>query len=211
MKILPKVAASMLLAIFSLPALADSGWYVAADVGQSHFTGGQFDAYHGALTTKSMSDSSTGYRLTGGYQFTPNWGLEAGYVDLGHGTATYTYQLSVVPDVSSRTQYRIGAKGLFVAGTGTYPITEQWSLYGRVGAVDGQLDIQAQTNGNINLVGGSDTSWKGTYGVGAKWNFMPQLSLRLGWDRYLQLGPSSPSISQYDVSLLSLGVEWRFF
>lgn len=202
------IAASLCLTAYSLPAVADAGWYAAADVGQSQFSGGVFDDDQlPASWIRSSSDNSTGYRLTGGYQFTPNWGVEAGYLDLGHGTHTGTNPRPdpFRPDVTTSVSYRIGAKGLFVAGTGTWPIDPQWSLFARVGMVDGRLDTQPHANGLIFLQGGTDTSWKATYGVGAKWNFQPQWSLRLGWDSYRQLG------SAYDVSLISLGVEWRFF
>ena len=208
--ILSTLAVGVLLAVFSAPAIAaDSGWYVAGDVGRSQFSGGFFDNNYQLPSSwvRSTSDRSTGYRLTGGYQFTQNWGVEAGYVDLGHGTVTdrNPHPDPFLPDVATRTTYRIGAKGFFAAGTATWPIGEQWSVFARVGVVDGRLDFQPHTNGNINLMGGSDTSWKATYGVGAKWKFQPEWSLRLGWDSYHQIG------SQYDLSMISLGVEWRFF
>ncbi|HEY1992252.1 MAG TPA: porin family protein [Gammaproteobacteria bacterium] len=200
-------AAALLFTASSRPAAAEGGWYLAADAGQSHFSGGVFDGDPFPSTwTRSASDSSTGYRLTGGYQFTPNWGVEAGYLDLGHGTLSGKSPVPAsMPDVGSFASFRIGAKGVFAAGTGTWPIDDQWSLFARAGLVDGRLDDQPYSNGNIASLEQTETSWKATYGVGAKWAFQPQWSLRLGWDGYRQLG------GQYDLSLISLGVEWRFF
>lgn len=208
MKIQLSVIAAGLLLAFSLPAAAaDSGGYVAADVGQSHFSGGVFDQSYPASWTRSASDSTTGYRLTVGYQFTPNWGVEAGYVDLGHGTVTARNPLPPpMPDVGNFVSYRVSAKGFFAAGTGTWPIDEKWSLFARAGVIASELDFQGQTNGNIDIPSANDTAWKATYGVGAKWNVQPQWSLRLGWDHYHDLGNAD-----YDANLLSLGVEWRFF
>lgn len=200
---------AVLLAL-SLPAAADSGWYAAADLGQSHFTGGIFDAGFPASWTRSASDSATGYRITAGYQFTSNWGVEGGYVDLGHGTvsARNPHPDPFRPDIATFADYRIGAKGLFAAGTGTWPIDEQWSLFARAGLIDGRLETREHTDGLIAPLNVTETSWKATYGVGAKWKFRPQWSLRLGWDSYRRLGASSSG--QYDLSLISLGLEWHF-
>ena len=56
----------------------------------------------------------TSYKLYGGYQFSPNWGLELGYNDLGRylGARSESWTL---------------------AGTGTLPVTNNWSLLGKLG------------------------------------------------------------------------------
>lgn len=204
-----RIAALSLLAAFSLPAVADGGLYLAADVGQAHFSGGVFDdELLPPSWTSNASDTATGYRFTAGYQFTPYWGVEAGYVDLGHGTVTYRTKPSTDPAVTTMVSYRVGANGFFAAGTGTWPIDQQWSLYARAGVISSKLDFQSHSNGISTSQGANatDTALKATYGVGAKWNFQPRWSLRLGWDHYRNLGNAS-----YDVNLLSLGVEWHFF
>lgn len=210
-KLLPTLLGCLLPAAFSTHVMAaDSGLYLAADVGQSHFnSSGQTPP---AGWTQSSSYSSTSSRFTLGYQLTPYFGVEAGYVDLGHSTVTDSnpHPDPFQPLAATLTTTSIGAKGDFIAATGTWPINQQWSLLARVGVISSQTDYQYQSNGAVSIptsvANSTNTAWEATYGLGAKWNVQSQLSLRLGWDHYNNLGNAS-----VDVNLISLGVEWRFF
>lgn len=71
--------------------------------------------YLGAGVGSSKLDSrEDSWKLYGGYQFNPIWGVELGYNDLG--------------------QYR-GAdlESWTLAGTATMPLNERWSLLGKLG------------------------------------------------------------------------------
>lgn len=198
--ILSALTACSLLAAYSLPAVADSGPYLAADFGRAHFSGGIFDSgFIPPSSTTSVNDTVSANRFILGFQITPYWGVEAGYVDLG--TATLSY-----PGTPSLGTYFIKADGAFVAGTGTWPISQQWSLYARAGVISSQVDYNHEcNNGGCALFSSAQTTGSSaTYGLGAKWNFLADWSLRLGWDRYRNLGNAS-----YDANLLSLGVEFR--
>jgi OOP family OmpA-OmpF porin len=201
--ILSMSAGCLFLAAFSPTAVAADGPYLAADFGQSHFTGDDLELAAQPGWARSESDGSA-YRLTAGYQFTPYLGLEVGYVDLGHGTVTYRSTPAAAPSVITMVSTQAGVRGGFAAVTGTWPIDPQWSLYARGGGISGKLDVDTQQS---NGAAGDNTftAWTATYGVGVKWNFQPQWSLRLGYDHYHNLGNRA-----VEASLLSLGVEWRF-
>lgn len=204
-KLLSAFFGCLLPATFSVPAAAaDSGLYVAADLGQSHYSGGVFDdPYLPRSEITSDKDTVTANRYTAGYQITPYWGVELGYVNLGQGTVSFA---SPSPAVSSSTGANlVSAEGPFIAGTGTWPINAHWSLYARAGLISSELDYQNLcNNGSCGLFGNQTyTESEATYGVGVKWNFSPQWSLRLGWDHYGHLGQS------YTANLLTLGVEWH--
>ena len=69
----------------------------------------------------------TGYKLFGGYQFNRNWGVELGYFNLGkfnYSTTTPTGPLDG--------KYEI--EGVNLDLVGTFPMSERWSLLGRLGA-----------------------------------------------------------------------------
>lgn len=199
------LAGCLLLAAFSSSAVADdSGAYLAADLGQSRFSGDAF-AFPGSGWMSSSQSDSSAYRLTAGYQLTPYFGLEAGYVDLGHGSVTLRPTPSSPPIGFNMLGFRAGVKGEFAAITGTWPIDPQWALFARLGGIEGKLDFQTTQSNVPGTFDRTSTAWTSTYGVGAKWNFQPQWSLRLGWDHYHSVGNAS-----VEVSLLSLGVEWHF-
>ena len=80
-----------------------------------------------ATSTMALDESSATYKIFGGYQFTPNWGVEAGYFDLGKfGFASTTVPLGTL---TGQAKFR----GLNVDLVGTLPLDERWSLLGRVG------------------------------------------------------------------------------
>ena len=202
---LPALAACALLAAYSLPAAADGGPYVAADLGRSHFSGGIFDQFSGPGTT--VSDTDSAYRFTFGYQFTPYWGFEAGYVGLGQGNSSYREPPSMGFTATGTRSAKV--YGFYAAGTGTLPISDRWSLYARAGTFASTVESDFQCNNGDCSLGGGPQQQSGagaTYGVGAKWNFSPDWSLRLGWDHYSNLGDDS-----FTANLLSLGIEWHFF
>lgn len=71
--------------------------------------------YLGAGAGSSKTDNrEDSWKLYGGYQFNPTWGAELGYNDLGRYRGA---------DVESWT----------LAGTGTMPLNERWSLLGKLG------------------------------------------------------------------------------
>lgn len=155
-----------LLPIIALvPKITLAGdWYVAANVGESHYNSinsqaAQIDAtifenplamadsipQLGVPTTISSNADRTGYRLTAGYQFAPSWGLEASYVDLGRATTSETtFPLSVCGNLC---QLKIAANGTIytrgwvISGTGTYHFSDQWSVIARVGAFNDHVSL----------------------------------------------------------------------
>ncbi|TXC66316.1 porin family protein [Piscinibacter aquaticus] len=73
----------------------------------------------------STDKSATGGKIYGGYSFTPNFGLEAGY-------ATFGKYKSAAGSVK--------ADGFFADAVGTLPLGNGFSALGRVGVFNGKLD-----------------------------------------------------------------------
>ena len=74
----------------------------------------------------SRSTQDTGYKVFGGYQFNRNFGVELGYFNLGkfsYSTTTPTGPLNGKYDI----------EGLNLDLVGTFPLSERWSVLGRVG------------------------------------------------------------------------------
>jgi OmpA-OmpF porin, OOP family len=204
------LVACALLTVYSLPAAADHGSvYLAQDFGRSHFSGGVLDGGGFGFDpsgTSSLKATSSADRFTLGYQITPYFGIEGGYVDLG--TGMLSFRGKPVMGFTDTGTYYIHDDGVFVAGTGTWPISEQWSLYAHAGTFSNTLNYNFRCNNSDCALFSSQQYPKSstTYGVGMKWSFLPHWSLRLGWDRYPNLGEGFQS---YRASLLTLGVEWH--
>ncbi|MGE5624050.1 MAG: outer membrane beta-barrel protein [Bacillota bacterium] len=197
------------LAGLSLPLAAhaaDEGFYLAADAGQAHYSGltGQVQSFGGVSHT---SDSDTGYRFTGGYQFNQYWGAEASYVDFGQGEANVTVTTPSAGTFSAKRKVH----GFVFAGTGTYPFSDNWSGFLRFGGILGHVAIDGTGTGSLasSTDSPSSSDWKVTYGLGVNWKLTYNWVLRAGFDQYSSLG-NQDKTGENDVNLLSVGVVYRF-
>jgi OOP family OmpA-OmpF porin len=160
--------------LFTLSAHAE-GLYLGGSVGSSHYNG---DDIGGASTDKN----DIGYKVYGGYSFTPNVAVETGYVDLGKFSSS-------AGDVRG--------KGYFVDAVGTYPLGNNFSALGRIGVFNGKLDT--------SLTGsGSGTNLK--VGAGLQYDLSKTMSIRGEWERYqFDAVGMKPSTDLY-----SVGLNYRF-
>jgi OOP family OmpA-OmpF porin len=127
------------------------GLYVGGGVG--------LPDYHSSINGVAGGGSGTGLKLYGGYQFNPNFALEAGAFELGH------------IDNSSG---RANARGAFVDAVGFYPLNERLSLLGSAGIAHGRWDT---TNGD-------DSSPALKLGAGVQYALSNSVSLRAQYERY---------------------------
>ena len=209
-------AVSVLVAVSSLPARAengsgDPGWYGVGSVGRSRLDDSSKNNVDSALTTggvtglsSSMDDHDTAYKLQLGYKFTPNWAVEGGYVDLGK----FDYRANFTGG-SANGQAK--ANGWNIAGVGTYPINEQFSVFGKLGMIDARVKENVSASGAGGTVGGNEsaTKWKANFGVGATYNVARNWGLRAELERFDKLGDNS-NTGESNVNLLSLGVAYSF-
>lgn len=184
------VAVLLAASALSIPAYAaDSGFYLLGSVGMTK--------YHDKDPTPAgftVDDSDMGFKLGGGYMFNKNIGVEAAYVDLGKEKFT-------APGISAEAK----ASGEVVAAVLVWPFNEQFSVLGRLGAINGTVKV---SGGGVDV---KSTDVKVTYGVGGAYNLNKQFSIRLEWDRYDKLGNSDPnSTGESTVDLISLGVAYKF-
>lgn len=106
-----------------LPLFAQAqGAYVDANVGQA-----QYKLDEAGLTSVSKGSDPTAYKVGVGYNFTPNFGAELGYADLGSLKNTYSSSgINVDTDVKTNATY--------LAATATAPINDKFLVFGKLGA-----------------------------------------------------------------------------
>jgi OOP family OmpA-OmpF porin len=177
------MAAAIAGAFVAAPASAQ--WYVGAGVGAGRAKLGSASASSGAVTvtTQGTDDHDTSAKVYGGYQFTPNWGLEVQYAWLGK----YDFNISSnVPGVTGRGNYKAESWG--VAATGTLPLSNNFYLMGKLGAAFNKVD-----GGNFCASGpggtacgnlGSDRKTDLLAGVGVGYNFNPKLGVRVEYENF---------------------------
>jgi OOP family OmpA-OmpF porin len=202
---------AMALLAGTLASAQGTGWYAGGNVGRSAATiddAGITTGLSGqGLATSSIEDRdrSTGYRLFGGYQMTPNLAIEGGWFDLGK----FGYTAHTTPSGSLDGNTRL--KGWNADLVGSLPITDRLSALARIGvtsirASDHFSAIPAAqvpyANANPNE---RSTNWKA--GLGLAYAFNDSLSMRAEIERY-RLKDAVGNRGHAD--LLSVGLVWRF-
>jgi OOP family OmpA-OmpF porin len=206
------LSVAALAAFGSAQVLAQgTGWYGGASLGRTRATIDDARITSGLaaqrLATDSIEDRERdgGYKLFGGYQFTPHLGVEAGYFDLGE----FGYTARTTPSGSLTGDIRV--KGFNADLVGTLPITERFSALARVGVTS------ARTQGNFSATGAArvpyasaNSSLRSTnvkYGLGVMYNFTESLAMRLEAERY-RINDSVGNRGHAD--MLSVGLVYRF-
>ena len=121
--------------------------------------------------------SDTGWKLFGGYQITPNFGIEGAWVDIGETTIKGNVPGAGVLDAKGT------GDGFGLAGTVGWPATDKFRLYGKWGV----YFYSAQFDSTVNDVASENTDESGTelmYGLGGQYDFTDRFGARLEWERY---------------------------
>lgn len=136
---------------------------IAAVLATSLLAGSAFaQVYVGAGAGAAKTDTNeTSWKLYAGYQFTPVWGIELGYNDLG------SYRGS---DIESTT----------LAGTGTLALGQGWSLLGKLGAASNHPHFSGSSH---------QTEW--LVGVGIGYSFARNLGMRLEYEDFGKLSDAN--------------------
>ncbi|MBV5276839.1 outer membrane beta-barrel protein, partial [bacterium] len=115
-------------------AMADNtGWYGGANLGQSQATIDDARITSGllanGLTAGGINDINRdlGFKVFGGYQYNKYFAVEGGYFDLGQ----FGFNTSTVPAGTFSGEIKL--KGLNLDAVGILPITDKFSVFGRIG------------------------------------------------------------------------------
>lgn len=158
--------------------------YVGFNAGRSYFNLG---SGIGAFNT---DDKGNAYNLYAGSYFTPYFGLELGYNDFGNITRG---------GGSSK------AYGLNVSLVGRYPLTQAFSLTGRLGTTYGRTEVSASPLSGIRT--GKDSGFGVSYGLGAEYAFTDSLSGVINYDEH---DLKFIGTGRDNVGVASVGLKYRF-
>lgn len=183
----------------SSSAQADEGLYLGFNLGQSKYDAELNDFSElddGSIISANLDEKDTSFSFTLGYQLTPNFSVEGGYIDLGE------LHLNAVSDGSNfyspgAVNFTVETDGLFFDVKGQLPINEQFSLYGKLGLLqwDGNASISDSTGGVS--ADGSDTF----FGFGASFNINDSLLFNVDYTLY--------NLDGDDIDVIAVGVQFK--
>jgi OOP family OmpA-OmpF porin len=127
----------------------------------------------------------TSFKVFGGYEWNPVWGVELGYTDFRSS------------DFSFRTSSNQGSRGesdgygIYVAGKGRLPLNEQFDAIGKLGVAFSHRETSTRSGFNL------DDDDTGIYAsAGLQWNINTQWSITAEYERY---GKSKDNGAKADV------------
>ena len=172
-------AATMSVPVFAQAKGADAGpWYLGFGLGKSHSSGGNTSgvAFGVPFSVSGLDNNQTSWQVNGGYQFTPEWGVELQYTDLGkrNGTVTFGAPLNGVATIPDTRAYQWG-----IAGTGTYWFNESWFGRAKLGVSSNHVSSSSVTFGGVTVATNSTSKTDVLAGVGAGYRWTPNITTRL--------------------------------
>ena len=191
---------------FINPDWANRAWYIGAGVGQSRATIDQ-ERLERALTANGATISSftvderdVGYKLFVGKQLNQYFAVEAGYFDLGKFSFNSTGSSSLSGEVNFR--------GVNVDLVGQVPLSQRFSVFGRVGA--NYAEAKTHFRGNrlfaVTNPNPSERKLNAKAGLGLEYKFSEALALRGEAERYRV---NDAVGNRGDVDLFSLSLVYK--
>lgn len=155
-----KIISAILLTLgLTVDALAESGFYGGAGIGQA-----TIDACDGVT---NCDDEDTSWKVFGGWEMNSNIAFEAGWVDFGEVSGTVAGSA-----VSAE------ADGWTLAAKGILPVNEQFGVFGKFGTII--WDVEGSGAASDFDDDGTDLM----YGLGGQYMFTDQLGIVGEWEWY---------------------------
>jgi OOP family OmpA-OmpF porin len=197
------------LGVQAQTSIDNEGLYVGIGAGDAKAKFNHDSALQNALAAGvvagplAVDQQGHAYKVFVGFPMSPFWALETGYFNLGR----FGFNANTTPDGTVNGRAKV--QGLNLDLVGKLPITDSWSLLGRVGMT------YAETQGQITGTGAGDVALPSTkkrdtlykYGFGTQYAFTPALTLRLEAERYRV---NDLAAQKSNVDLISVGLVYRF-
>jgi OOP family OmpA-OmpF porin len=189
-----------LLTASILAASLASGAAFAQSVGVGPYVGGSIGMANYSTDFDCFGDcdkTDIGFKVFGGYMFTPNFGAEIGYGAFG--------KAKIGVDVAGTpVNAELKSSGFHGFLTAQYPV-ENWAFFGKLGFayLDNELSVTAPGLGSASE---SDSSTEFAWGLGVTYMFNKNLGLRGEYENYKY----SFQDASDNLSMWSLGIQYKF-
>ncbi len=145
----------------------------------------------GATNVNSDGWKASG-KIFGGYDIDQTWGVEAGYTDFRK--SDYSRTVAGVNGTGNSDGH-----SFYVAGKVTAPISDQFAIYGKLGAANNKRTLSDPVYGR------SDSKTELYAGVGAQYNLNQKVALTLEYERYGKKKDFGPK-----PDVITAGVKYAF-
>jgi OOP family OmpA-OmpF porin len=181
-------SAALIAAGFAVTSSASAQWYGGVGLGRGRATVPSLSGSIGgaAVTGSTGTSSDNSWKLYGGYQLTPIWGVELGYNNLGN---SYSESIS---SAGATTTSNMKLSNWYGAGTATLPLGRGFSLVGKLGLARNQSEIQNSCVPAGCLQAGTSHRSQIFAGIGAEYAFMPNLAARLEYEDFAKMSRNDP-------------------
>jgi OmpA-OmpF porin, OOP family len=183
--------------------MGDSAIYIGASAGEA-----KYKDTPGVLSNRDNKD--TAFKAYLGTQINPIFGLEATYFDLGKytGNSLAFNGATVVPTSVSGDATAWGLAAVLTAPTNmTSVFGDSFGLFGKLGVVRSRLSTE------ISGIGFSshqkERSTGANFGVGVKYDFAKNFSVRAEWERLNNVGDNATT-GDTKIDFLSAGIAFKF-
>jgi len=180
-----KFVALVIGLVAAAPAFADNdGLYLGGFIGKS-------ESKPSACVVQDVgcNRKDTSYSGNLGFMFTPNWGVEGAYHDLGR---------IFEQDDQMGTSAFAKTKAVSLQFVAALPI-QSVSLYGKFGGYRAKTDLTSTV-----VPEGSSKNNQWTYAAGIRWDVFKHFALRAEWQRFQNVGGGAVGFRS-DVDTLSGG------
>lgn len=171
---------------FVNPEWANSAWYIGAGIGQSRANidnerlTRSLTANGASLSSFKVDERDLAYKLLVGKQLNPYFAVEAGYFDLGK------FGFDATTSQNGRLVGEAGFRGVNMDLVGQLPLSERFSLLGRVGM--NYAKASTHFSGNrlfaVSNPNPSERKLNAKAGLGLAYKFSEALALRTEVERY---------------------------
>lgn len=195
------IAIAVALAGFATVAQAapkDNTWYTGAKLGWSQYHDTGYYGNNYVNNNGPTHESQLGAGAFMGYQANPYLGFELGYDWLGR-----------MPNKGSVTNGAFKAQGVQLAAKLSYPITDDFDVYTRLGGMVWRAD-STQTNPTVGRISNHDTGVSPLAAVGVEYALTKNWATRLDYQWVNNIGDAGTVGARPDNSMLSVGVSYRF-
>lgn len=180
----------------SVAMAAEQGGYIGMDFGRANLSSATTPVSM-ALGTNNTFPNPGAYDINGGYRFSRNLAVEAGYVKLGDSSL-----ITVLP--GGTLTETLSSSAFYVAAIGSYPVSSAFDIYGKLG-IDNVSESYSLVGTLGTNVSGSASHTNLTYAVGGAYHFNEHWAGRLQYAGYGDAGSGSVGIN-----VLSLGAAYDF-
>ncbi|MES2997783.1 MAG: outer membrane beta-barrel protein [Pseudomonadota bacterium] len=167
------------------------------------------------LFKPNLSNNGLAGRLAIGYQFTPNWAVELGYLQLRSKKGD-----GIIPgdasDPATPISLNLNQNAIDIATKGILPLTTNINVYGKLGVAylttstkmdmttgGASFPITADLNSTLGI---AKHKWAPEAAVGVSYDITPNVSIDTSWTHIQPLGKNRPN----NIDFVAVGVGYNF-